>query len=364
MNTNNILLSEHDLKTILPYLGNCVHFDIKDFGRRKGREILLEYNNGDKFIGNLDARTFKLERLKGLQSIVSYFARGQYGSNAYRGNCSGLLVKDLLEHFEPSFVIDPMAGSGTVEDVCKDLKVPCMSLDLNPKYGGFDAYKYDLPRSSKFVFAHLPYMVYEGSSMPQYSGVMWGNEKLPTDGSHIHDPELFTAWFNQVVANLYRGLRVGGRLVLLMGNSRYKGKFYSMYKNMNLYGNLECVIAKAQYNCMSDSMNYKGKSKFIPTIHEDLVILRKDHEFSIPCLIVTKTVSSILTSIKSTWRAIMQSIVEHYGGKITRDALFAEMQKHPKAKGNNTLRNTMRRELNTHPEEFIQDDNLIRLSAA
>jgi len=36
-----------------------------------------------------------------LTSVVSYPDRGPYGKSDYRGNCSGYLIKELLEHYKP-----------------------------------------------------------------------------------------------------------------------------------------------------------------------------------------------------------------------------------------------------------------------
>ena len=54
-----------------------------------------------------------------MQSIVSYPDRGLYGRNNYRGNCSGLLIKDLIDQYHLNGLSDFMVGSGTTEDVIK-----------------------------------------------------------------------------------------------------------------------------------------------------------------------------------------------------------------------------------------------------
>jgi hypothetical protein len=43
-----------------------------------------------------------------LTSVVSYPDRGKYGNNKWRGNCSGYLIKDLLEWYKPKKAFDPM----------------------------------------------------------------------------------------------------------------------------------------------------------------------------------------------------------------------------------------------------------------
>ena len=40
-------------------------------------------------------------------SVVSYPARdNRYGKNTYRGNCTGLLIKDMIEFFKPRLFVD------------------------------------------------------------------------------------------------------------------------------------------------------------------------------------------------------------------------------------------------------------------
>lgn len=43
-----------------------------------------------------------------MQSVVSYPDRGPWGNNKYRGNCSGYLIKDLIEQFHIKNMSDYM----------------------------------------------------------------------------------------------------------------------------------------------------------------------------------------------------------------------------------------------------------------
>lgn len=219
------MLNQSDLNKLAPYLskGQVVNIEVKDRGR-KGREVLLEYSDGQKLVGDLNQENFQLQPLKGLTSIASYFARGKYGSNSWRGNCSGLLIRDLLEHYKPDTFGDLAVGSGTSIEVAKDLGYNSSNSvfsDLNPKYGGVDISGSDLDFPLlDFIFFHPPYYVFPGSSMPVYSGKgadgrgMWGEEINPHDGSRISDPGEFKKWFDQCNANLYKLLRKGGRLAI------------------------------------------------------------------------------------------------------------------------------------------------------
>ena len=365
------MLKQSDFAKIAPYLseGKVVNMEVKDRGR-KGREILLEYEDGRKLVGNLDAPDFKLQQLTGLTSIASYFARGKYGSNSWRGNCSGLLIKDLLEYYKPDTFGDLAVGSGTSIEVAADLGYNSSNSvfsDLNPKYGGVDISGDDLDFPLlDFVFFHPPYFVYPGSSMPVYSGKgadgkgMWGEEINPHDGSRIQNEAAFKKWFDTCNANLYKLLKKGGRLAILMGDSRYKGQYYSMFKNMDLFGNLEQVIIKQQHNCLTDTIKYSGK--FIPLEHEYLVIIRKNSPYVIPIHHVKFMTRDMRTTEKATWASVLAMILEAHGGQMNPRALCAEMRKHPKGENNKNLDAKLRQELQLHPRMFCRRGEMICLA--
>jgi hypothetical protein len=50
-----------------------------------------------------------------------------------------------------------MVGGGTFAEVANELGVNHYVLDLNPKYGGWDALNDEVPESSDLTFWHPPY---------------------------------------------------------------------------------------------------------------------------------------------------------------------------------------------------------------
>lgn len=363
------MLNQNDLAKLAPYLtqGKIVNVEIKDRGR-KGREIMLEYDDGRKLVGNLSQDKLVMTELKGLTSIASYFARGKYGSNSWRGNCSGLLIKDLLDFYKPDVFGDLAVGSGTSIEVAKDLgytKSNSVFSDLNPKYGGIDISGDDLDFPlMDFIFFHPPYYVFPGSSMPTYSGKnqggMWGDEINPHDGSRITDPVEFKKWFDSCNANLYKLLKKGGRMAVLMGDSRFRGQYFSMFKNMDIFGDLEQVIIKQQHNCLTDSIKYAGK--FIPIEHEYLVIIKKNGPYIVPITTVRFQQRDMRSSVKSTWASVIAMILEDNNGRMSKDALVSAMEKHPKGANNNNIYAKLRQELQRHPKMFSRDGDMIKLA--
>ena len=98
-----------------------------------------------------------------LTSLYHFSRAGEYGDRGYPGNCGGNLIKDLLRYFHVTNTFDPMSGSGTCRDVCRELGIECVSGDIhhgfdlcdpNEFFGEtarFDRHSFD------FVWIHPPY---------------------------------------------------------------------------------------------------------------------------------------------------------------------------------------------------------------
>jgi hypothetical protein len=91
-----------------------------------------------------------------LTSLYHFDRAGEYGDRSYPGNCGGNLIKDLLLYFKPGLVLDPMSGSGTCQDVCKELGIPCMAWDIHRGIDACDAQGFSAD-TFDFIWAHPPY---------------------------------------------------------------------------------------------------------------------------------------------------------------------------------------------------------------
>lgn len=145
-----------------------------------------------------------------------------------------------------------------------------------------------------------------------------------------------------------------------MGDSRYKGKYYSMFKNMDIYGELEQVIIKQQHNCLTDAYKYAGK--FIPIEHEYLVILKKGSPYIIPISHISFVQKDIRESKNTTWASVMAMILEDHGGHMRRNELAEAMGKTEKAKQNSHIAAKMRQELQRHPRMFRTSKDTVYLT--
>ena len=178
-----------------------------------------------------------------MHSIVSYKDRGNFGDSKYRGNCTGYIIKDLINNYypnsKPKKFVEIFSGGGTGKDVAKELNITnSLHLDLN---NGWDALVDEIPTGSDFIFSHPPYwdiISYESQR----------NSYSTNDLSNQMPYEEFIQKLNIVNEKIYHSLLYGGRHAILIGDVRKQGKYYSIIKDMNWYGDLESDIIKIQYN--------------------------------------------------------------------------------------------------------------------
>ena len=280
-----------------------------------------------------------------LTTLVNYPDRvNKYGDNKYRGNCSGQLIKDLLQFYRPKRVLDPMVGGGTTEDVCRELNIEHLCLDLNPKWSGFNALNDEIPQSSDFIFWHPPYY-----DIIKYSGNMWGKAD-PRDLSRCKTYKEFIKKINAIESKLITSLRRNGRLAILVGDIKKKGVLYSIQKDMDWYGQSEQVIIKAQHNCWSDNVNYNGH--FIPIVHEYLLIFRRDDCYIIPAKVISQVNIDLRKHPKQTWRDVVLAAMEKLDGRATLEQLYYEIQYHAKTKNNPTWKEKIRQTLQRYKKDF------------
>jgi hypothetical protein len=140
-----------------------------------------------------------------LTSLYHFHRAGEYGDRSYPGNCGGNLIKDLLRYFKAASVFDPMTGSGTCRDVCKELGVYCWSTDLREGKDACDASLF--PRECfQFAWIHPPY---------------W-RQKLYSDDarclSRTATLEAFLERYRLLIANCVGSLAPDGKLAILMGD--------------------------------------------------------------------------------------------------------------------------------------------------
>ncbi|GAA4056891.1 hypothetical protein [Amphibacillus indicireducens] len=143
-----------------------------------------------------------------MNSILSYPNRGPYGDASYRGNCSGYIIRDILNYYRPTFFLECFAGSGSGYDVAKGLGYKnSIHLDLNERFGNFNLLTDQLPVGSDLVFSHPPYW-----NIVKYSGQnnVWGSEVHKGDLSHIENYSDFIERLDIINRKIYDSIIEGG----------------------------------------------------------------------------------------------------------------------------------------------------------
>ena len=142
-----------------------------------------------------------------LTSLYHNAEAGPYGNRGYPDNCSGNLIKDLLLYFRPEgIILDPMAGSGTCADVCRELQMPCISWDIHDGIDACDPAGFGPDASFAFIWSHPAY----------WRQKLYLND--PRDLSRAPTLEKFLQRYGQFIKNCARALKLGGKLAVLMGD--------------------------------------------------------------------------------------------------------------------------------------------------
>ena len=202
-----------------------------------------------------------------LTSLYHFDRADVYGDRSYPGNCGGGLIKDLIRYFGPTSVFDPMTGSGTCRDVCKELDVYSWSSDLHQ---GADACNATLfPRECfQFCWIHPPYW-----RQKLYSDDVRCLSRAPT-------LDAFLERYRLLIENCAGALVPGGKLAILMGDypDRQAGFVPLIFHTKRLAFNCglrqSCTdIIRFSHGTGSSKTVYGGS--FIPTLHDVCMIFEK-----------------------------------------------------------------------------------------
>ena len=285
-----------------------------------------------------------------MQSVVSYKERGKYGNPLYRGNCSGFVIKDLIEQFYPNSMpkrfVEVFSGGGTGKDVATELGIKnSIHLDLN---NGWNALKDEIPTGADFIFSHPPY--WNIISYEKQRG-KYNDDDLSNNMTY----EEFIEKLNVVNEKIYHSLIIGGRHATLIGDIRKNGNYYSIIKDMKWFGNIESHIIKVQHNCTSDNKVYNS-NPFIPIKHEHILIFRKNKIWVFNVKTTTSKKENIMNIVNITWRDLIQATLEFLNNRASVDEIYEILRKSKKAKSNNHIREKIRQTLNCN-NNFVKIEN-------
>lgn len=286
-----------------------------------------------------------------LTTVVSYPERGEGGNNRYRGNCSPKLIEDLIAHFGIQDICDYMCGSNTTGDAARTMGIHSHTYDL---HSGFDLLHCDIPERPQFIFWHPPYwdiikysdVMYRASDVQQ----RYGYDPRRYDLSRIPTWEGFVQAMNYCMMKQFCALEKGGRMAVLVGDIKKKGRLLSMIFELTKPGTLENVIIKTQHNCVSDRRSYSGR--FIPIVHEYVLLLRKDEPLVYPLLMTYQLKGDIRDMPGATWRDILADAMESFQTPAPLEQIYAAVGNYKRAQQQQHWKDKVRQTLQYHPNTF------------
>jgi hypothetical protein len=203
-----------------------------------------------------------------LTSLYHFHRAGEYGDRSYPGNCGGNLIKDLLRYFQPGLVLDPMSGSGTCEDVCQELGIPCMAWDIHRGLDACDSKGFGSAETFDFIWAHPPY----------FRQKLYADD--PKDLSRSPTLDHFLRRYGQFIRNCAQSLKRNGKLAILMGDYSdrefgflplcYHTKRLAFAAGLRQHGT---DIIRFSHGASSSKKVYR--SSFIPGLHDVCMIFEK-----------------------------------------------------------------------------------------
>ena len=286
-----------------------------------------------------------------LTSVVSYPERGNGGNNAYRGNCSPKLIEDLINHFKLQEVCDYMCGSGTTQAAAQKMGIQSKIYDL---HSGFDLLNHEIPERPQFIFWHPPYhdIVVYSDNMYDAKQVQnrFGYDPKVSDLSRIPSWDEFVRVMNYCMMKQFSSLEKGGRMAVLVGDIKKRGKLCSMLFELIKPGTIENVIVKLQHNCFSDNTQYSGR--FIPILHEYVLLIKKEAPLLYPILLTYNRDGDVRDMPGSTWRDIVSAVLEDLRGEVSLEQIYAKIGNHKRAQTQQYWREKVRQTLGAYPQIF------------
>lgn len=199
------------------------------------------------------------------------------GDNKYPGVTPALIIYNMIWRYtDPGdLVVDPMAGSGTTLDVCREEKRQCIGYDIAPTRPDViqnDSRKIPLEDNSvDMIFVDSPY----GDNI-RY------NDHPNCIGKISSESEKFYDELEKVMKECHRILKPGQVLGWLIGDQWVKNKFtpvgFNMYQRLCKYFepvDIICVARRGQASNTSLWHNRARRFNFFLRGSKYLIIMRK-----------------------------------------------------------------------------------------
>lgn len=280
---------------------------------------------------------------------------GTWGSASYRGNWSGFIPAYFICRLKAETgIAEIFAGSGTTSDVARDMEIPYVGIDLNPNpvrdnivcMNILDDSR-ELPEgfhSADIQFLHPPY---PGINGIRYAGSMYRCDKATMESDIQNMPyEKGMKAVNHAVMRGYSAMKPGAWQVIMVGEIRSHGRYYSMFRDLVIPGTLHQTFVKQQHNTMSGRKSYGMKERdFAWTAFEVIAVIRKPSGYEIAFTLPRTFRTDIRDSRTATWKDVVVSAAHGLGSWFSLDQMYRELEGHDKAKNNNNVHAKIRQTL-------------------
>jgi DNA modification methylase len=219
-------------KKVLSSNGIYWHGMLKNELAQSLSQYLINPNGGLKAsLKDMENTTLRLETTTLWDYPRQNYGKLQKGSNKYAGVTPAYVIYNMIKRYTEhgDLVLDPMAGSGTTMDVCKEEGRRCIAYDISPARPDItqnDARKIPLADASvEMIFIDSPY------------GDNINYNDHPGNIGHISaETDEFYKELDKVMAECYRVLKPGRVLGWLIGDQWVKKKFTPV--GFRVYGEL------------------------------------------------------------------------------------------------------------------------------
>jgi DNA modification methylase len=212
------------------------------------------------------------------------YGKSQKGSNKYAGVTPAFVIYNMIKRYteQGDLVLDPMAGSGTTIDVCKEEGRRCIAYDISPTRPDItqnDARKIPLAdASAEMIFIDSPY------------GDNINYNDHPGNIGHISaETDEFYKELDKVMAECYRVLKPGKVLGWLIGDQWVKKKFtpvgFQVYECLCKYFDTVDIVCIARRSQTSNTAIWHSRAlrfNFYLRGFKYLFIMRKSSTGELP----------------------------------------------------------------------------------
>ena len=277
------VLDEKKTKLLLSYLGNT---NESDWGPliSEVAEAKKQNNSSSAIESEIEEERPQLEATTLWDYPRQSYGKTPKGDNKYPGVTPAFIIYNMVRRYtEPGdLVVDPMAGSGTTLDVCKEEGRRYIAYDIAPTRSDIiqnDARKIPLPDNSvDMIFIDSPY----GDNI-RY------NEHPDDIGKISSETEKFYDELEKVMKECYRILKPGKVLGWLIGDQWVKKKFtpvgFRVYQRLCKYFDtvdIICVVRRSQTSNTGIWYSRARRFNFYLRGFKYLFIMRKQSSGHLP----------------------------------------------------------------------------------